>query len=367
MRVGFKVSVLGVAIAAMLAGCASENDLRLLREPSLPPVAVAKAAPLGILYQNVRLQEVTGAPEFRWFDGGAVFDTRPTRVQVIKSLNRSLDRADMLAPSRIDADYMLYVHFDDLRGPDVWIGSDKLSSAKITFRLVNWRTGQVIKEESVEASYRAKWAGFTPDQVRAAIAGPIAVTKDFPIAPVGGLVGGLIVGYYVNENLVVNIASVPAAAYDSGVQANDIGGPIQGVKGGIASLATGFAISSARGHFTDFEAMLAGGAVSAVGAGYGPVVPTTATAEDDELGPLNGIVRRNAATAGLLNLAFDEFMTGLQKDGSVVYKRAVSCLSLNPYGTRMGYVQETEDAYAVDCPDSKFNDATTKRAFPNHF
>jgi hypothetical protein len=362
--------------AALLSACASERDLELLRQPSMPPVAVAKASAAGPFYRSISIQDVAGTPEFRWFDGDGVFNTRLTRVQAIKILRDELTRADMLAPKRIDSKYMLYVRFDDLRGPDVWIGSDKLASAKITFRLVEWRTGRLIKEYSVEASYRARWAGVTPDMVRAAIAGPIAVTKDYPFAPVGGLAGGLVVGYYVNENLVVKIADAKLAALESAQQAELIGGPSQTPGAFEAALATGLAIGTARGRFTDFEAMLAGGAISAVGAGAGPVEPTRPVASNEEIGALDGSARRMAASRGLLDLAFDEFMQNLRKDGSVVYKQAVSCDALNPNGVRSAYLEETETAYAVDCPGSRYdypgsrynyNESKTERVFPSHF
>ncbi len=367
MKYGVKFSASMAVVGLLGAGCASEGDIRALREPPMPPVAVARAAPEGRFFHNVTIQEVQGTPEFRWFDGGAVLTTRPTRVQVLKNLTRKLDRAELLGASRIDSQYMLYVQFENLLGPDVWLGSDKFASARITFRLVDWRAQRLVKTQTVEASYRVRWAGITPEMARSAIAGPIGVTKDSAFAPIGGLIGGAIVGYYVNETLVVKIAEAPLAALDSSKQSAEIGGPDREPAGFWAALAPALAVGSARGHFSDFEAMLAGGLISAAGASQGPVTAVRPTAVNEEIGALDGTIRRNAATAGLLDIAFDEFMQGLSKDGDVKFKRAVSCSALNPAGYRFSYTSETQDAYALDCPGSKYNDSRTSRVLPMRF
>jgi len=333
----------------------------------MPPAKVAKANPWREFFQNVAIEEVVGTPEFRWFDGGAVLTTRPTRKQVLKDLRAHLDRADFLAPSRIDAEYMLYVNFDELRGPNVWFGTDKLSSAHITFRLVRWRTNQLVKEKTIEASYRAKWAGVTPEIARAAIAGPIGVADDSPFRPVGGVLGGLVVGYYVNENLVVRIYDTRLAGVLGAYQAAEIGGPGRASDGYWAAVASALAVGTARGRFTDFEAMLAGGLISGAGAAMGPVEVSRPISVGSEIGAFDGTARRYAATHGLLDLAFDEFMSDLAHDGSVVYKTAVSCQSLNPYGTSIAVTRETDAAYAIDCPGSKYNESKATRVYPSRF
>ena len=71
--------VAALSLLTIAAGCASQETVQALREPSLPPVAVLKAEQGGKLYRNISIQEIEGAPEFRWFDGGAVLTTRPTR------------------------------------------------------------------------------------------------------------------------------------------------------------------------------------------------------------------------------------------------------------------------------------------------
>jgi hypothetical protein len=144
-----------LASAGLLAACATREDVALLRQPPMPPRAVAVASPARPFYRNVAVQAVEGAPE------SGLFNTRPTRAEVLDSLTDHLRRADMLAPSRLDAEYVLYADFDDLRGPNVWPGADKLASARVTFRLVRWRTGQVVREKTVDASYESRWTGLT--------------------------------------------------------------------------------------------------------------------------------------------------------------------------------------------------------------
>uniref|UniRef100_UPI00143C65B4 hypothetical protein n=1 Tax=Caulobacter sp. SSI4214 TaxID=2575739 RepID=UPI00143C65B4 len=206
-----RLAALLASAAAALGACATRDEVAALRQPPLPPAVVAKASPARAFYRNVVVQSVEGAPEFRWFDGGGVVTTRPTRVQVVQSLGDHLRKAEMLAPSRLDAEYMLYTTFEDLRGPNVWLGTDKLASARVTFRLVRWRTGEVVREKTIDAAYEARWTGVTPEIARAAIAGPLGVSQDRVLALPGGAIGGIALGYYVNQNLVVSIADAPYA------------------------------------------------------------------------------------------------------------------------------------------------------------
>jgi hypothetical protein len=363
----FRMAVL-LASAGLLTACASRDEAAALRQPAMPPLAVAKASPARDFYRNIAVQAVEGAPEFRWFDGGAVVTTRPTRVQVVDSLNDHLLRAELLAPSRVDAEYMLYTTFEDLRGPDVWFGTDKLASARVTFRLVRWRTGQVVREKTFEAGYAVHWTGASPELVRAAIGGPILASKDAVIAPIGGAVLGIALGYYVNQNFIVGIAETPIAGLIGGDSAVATGGPSRYGAGFAAAFSTALATSTASGRFQDLEAMLAGGVITAAGAAAGPVPAWRQTTSQGEVTTaFNGRARRLAATRGLMDLAFDMFMSDLSSDGSVAYKTAVSCRALNGDAGRGPFLVETANSYAVDCPGARYNDAKTTKAFPSKF
>ncbi|ENZ82515.1 hypothetical protein [Caulobacter vibrioides] len=363
-----RLAALLASAAAVLGACATRDEVAALRQPPLPPAMVAKASPARAFYRNVVVQSVEGAPEFRWFDGGGVVTTRPTRVQVVQSLGDHLRKAEMLAPSRLDAEYMLYTTFEDLRGPNVWLGTDKLASARVTFRLVRWRTGEVVREKTIDAAYEARWTGVTPEIARAAIAGPLGVSQDRVLALPGGAIGGIALGYYVNQNLVVSIADAPYAGLVGAAQAATIGGPNRSDPGYAAAFASAVAVGTARGRFQDLEAMLAGGAISAAGAAMGPAPVGRATASSGEITTVfNGRDRRLAATRGLMDLAFDLFMNDLGRDGSVVYKTAVSCRALNGEFTHGPHLTETATAYAVDCPGATYNDAKTANAYPRKF
>ncbi|WP_419251774.1 hypothetical protein ACN2C6_10600 [Caulobacter sp. ErkDOM-YI] len=354
--------------AVLLSACASADDVAALRQPAMPPVAIAKAAQHKPFFRNVSLQAVEGAPEFRWFDGGAIITTRPTRVQVVENLTRHLDRADLLARSRLDSEYMLYVRFDELRGPSLWLGTDKLASARVTFRLVRWRTGELVRESTVETSYRAAWTGFTPEMTRAALGGPLLASKDAVLAPVGGALKGLALGYYVNQNLVVSIADAPYAGLVGALEASRIGGPSHAPAGFAAAFAAAAAVGSASGRFTDLEAMLAGGVITAAGAAAGPTpVARPVSADGEVTTAVAGRARRLAATRGLMDLAFDQFMAELSEDGSVNYKTAVSCAALNGFSGKGPYLRENASSYAVDCPGSSYNESKTQQVYPSRF
>lgn len=338
---------------SLLSACASRDEVAALRQPGLPPLAVAKASPARPYYRNVAVQAVEGAPEFRWFDGGGVITTRPTRAEVTAGLNQHLLGAEMLAPSRLDAEYMLYTTFDELRGPNVWWGTDKLATARVTFRLVRWRTGELVREKTVEAGYNVHWTGATPEIARAAI---------------GGALVGVGLGYYVNQNHIVDISDAPIAGAIGGLEAASIGGPRQWGPGFASAFSAAVATGTAAGRFQDLEAMLAGGVIGAAGAAAGPAPVQRQVAANSEItSAFNGTTRRAAATRGLMALAFDMFMNDLSRDGSVVYKTAVSCRALNGDAGRGPYLAETASAYAVDCPGARFNDAKTAKAYPSRF
>ena len=338
---------------SLLSACASRDEVAALRQPGLPPLAVAKASPARPYYRNVAVQAVEGAPEFRWFDGGGVITTRPTRAEVTTGLNQHLLGAEMLAPSRLDAEYMLYTTFDELRGPNVWWGTDKLATARVTFRLVRWRTGELVREKTVEAGYNVHWTGATPEIARAAI---------------GGALVGVGLGYYVNQNHIVDISDAPIAGAIGGLEAASIGGPRQWGPGFASAFSAAVATGTAAGRFQDLEAMLAGGVIGAAGATAGPAPVQRQVAANSEItSAFNGATRRAAATRGLMALAFDMFMNDLSRDGSVVYKTAVSCRALNGDAGRGPYLAETASAYAVDCPGARFNDAKTAKAYPSRF
>lgn len=338
---------------SLLAACASRDEVAALRQPPMPPLAVAKASPARPFYRNVAVQAVEGAPEFRWFDGGSVITTRPTRGEVTHGLTNHLLRAEMLAPSRLDAEYMLYTTFEDLRGPNVWWGTDKLATARLTFRLVRWRTGQLVREKTIEAGYKVHWTGATPEIARSAI---------------GGALLGVGLGYYVNQNHVVHIADAPIAGAVGAIEAAAIGGPDRWGPGFASAFSTAVATGSAAGRFTDLEAMLAGGVIGAAGAAAGPAPVSRQISADGAITTtFNGTYRRAAATRGLMDLAFDLFMNELSRDGSVVYKTAVSCRALNGDSGRGPYLAETATSYGADCPGARYNDAKTAKAFPSRF
>lgn len=292
----------------LLSGCVSDEGARLSRQQPLPPAVVLKADRYGGLYRNVTIEEIAGAPEFRWFDGGAVLTTRPTRVQVLATLDDYLARTDMLAPSKIEGEYMLYVQFRDLHGPDMMWMSNKDASASIYFRLVRWRTGELVKQAEVNVAYDARYNGVRPEVVRRTIA--LVLLRP--------------------EAVANSTANVPVTVFTYSTRTS--------------------------GSLTVDPLALSDRST--------PLSPSS------ELGPADGTSRRYAAVRGMLSLAFDEFTDQLSKDGSLTYKRAVACSDLNPYyfnSHRSAVQLETADSYAVDCPGSRYKASRLKALYPQQF
>jgi len=296
----------------------------------MPPTAVVEASPSGPLYRKIAIEDVEGAPEFLLFDGGGLLTTRPTHNLVLAAFTDDLARANLLADSRAYSDYMLYVKFDDLHGPDVWIGSDKRASARITFHLVRWRTGEVVKEKQIELAYTAQSPGFTARQVAAGTLGLGAAI------PVGFNATRALISVSRRYRDVFDLSNAQAA-YDGAVFGSGIG--------------------------IDVGAEV----LILLNAGSIPPNAHTPLTTTSEIGPLDGASRRSAAVRGLLDLALDEFLRELSKDGSAIYKQAVSCESLNPYGYSQSYLSETSSSYAVDCPKSSFFASRLYQAFPSNF
>ena len=312
------------AAASVAAGCASTANLTMMRQPPLPPVAVAKAAPAGPYYRNISIQSVEGAPEFVLLDGNGLINTRPTRKHMIEILNEDLANADMLAPSRLDGDLVLYVNVESLKGPDVVPFSHKLASARVTFRLVRWRTGAVVRQKTEEAVYVARFPGIAPETVRFVL-GTTAL----------GAIKGAEIGYVV--------AASDGNWDDTQIDWKEL----------REDVATGAAYGAA------------------AGAGTGIVLSLFDEGRIQPVGALKGAYlsdpgRIQYATNEVVHLLMDDFLHDLSKDGSVVFKHAVSCNYLNP--DKFSYpVTETRDAVGIDCPGVHY---TSDRLFdvgPSHF
>ena len=324
--------VLGMILASgaiLTGGCASDEIVHLSREPAMPETAVVEAAEYGPYYKNISIQDVEGAPEFLLFDGGGLVTTRPTHKQVLSIYDDDLDRANLLAPSRASSDYMLYVRLDDLRGPDVWIGSDKRASARITFHLVRWRTGEVVRQQQIEVAYVAQSPGVSAREVTAGAVG---------LAVAAGS------GYGVTKLFDATKAfkALGRWHYHTAEIGGATDGAIYGVGAGEAALLL-------------------------LNAGSLPRTASVPVSLNSEIGPADGTGRRFAALHGLLDLALDEFLRELSSDGSIVYKHAVGCAALNPYGYRFAALMETPTSYGVDCPKARFFASRLSRVYPANF
>ena len=241
MRLSRALGMALVSTAMLISGCASSDTLHLSREPVMPEMAVIKAAETGPYYRNISIQDVQGAPEFHLFDGGGVITTRPTRKQVFDIYNYDLKNSELLAASRASSEYMLYVDFKDLHGPDVWVGSNKRASARIVFNLVRWRSGEVIKRQETEVAYLAESPGVTAREVfsggmglAAGVGSGYAITKAYEgldgvrvvAAEALGAGAGMKVGVDAGERvlLALNAGAIPRNRTTPLSSTSEIGG-----------------------------------------------------------------------------------------------------------------------------------------------
>ena len=165
----FKKLAAAALAATAVSACATQEDVRTMRRPPLPPGFVALASQGEKLHKGIAIYEINGAPEFKLFDEGDVYTTRPTRRQVRNYLNSWLLEADLLSEDVAHARYLLTVTFEELSGPDVVWFTDKRASAKVRYRIEHARTREVIFDRTFDSAFRARFPGVTEEMVRSAI------------------------------------------------------------------------------------------------------------------------------------------------------------------------------------------------------
>lgn len=280
-----------VAACCVTIGCASSEDVRALRLPTLPPERIALADSGSPAFENISVYE------FRVMDGEtdtALVSTRPTRRDVIEAFSDWLSDSRLLAPSLADSRYLLNITFEELRGPDVIPFSDKQASAIVHLQLVERLSGAVVMSSSHEVSLRARMPGITPEMTRA--------------AAISGFSAGF-VAYGANE----------ASSGLSNAQAGVAGGVVGAIAGLVAAAPDG--------------------------------LPPEQWDSPEVLGSFSGTDRRETAVDGMLRQSFNHFLFDLEDRGWLTIRAAVTCASLNPDGMRgPAIVTSTMDSVAYDCP-----------------
>jgi hypothetical protein len=309
------------------------------------------------LYQNVAIYEVTGAPEFRLFDGGAVITTRPTRMDIVQHYQHWLGDAGMLAKDINHARYLLSVSFENLRGPDVLVFTDKHAAATVHFVLRDIKTKAVVFERTYDASLQARMPGVTQEMVRSAVANGVfgaalaaAVNdpqeKDVAEYAIGATainagVAGALFGS-VHDTLLWSWPEARLAALDRAENGAEMGF-VFGALGAYGAEQTA--------KLTDTKAGLFGGAAGAASGFFG-AAPTGKQADTfdapEMIGAFAGGRRRSQAVTGMMLQGFDKFLSGLTEAKLISTREAVPCDTLNPNGG-IAVLISTADSVAYGC------------------
>lgn len=350
---------IGLMLAGLLAACASQSDVRQMRRPALPPQQAILADPGEALYNSVALYEIVGAPEYRLMDAGVPFTTRPTRRDVRDWLNRWLLETRLLAPDVRRARYLLSVEFTGLRGPDLFLFSDKNASSSAIYRLTDVRTGLVVFEMQIDSAFNARMPGVTPDMVRQGI-----TTAAFGGLLVGGVnsgsdVGDALAAVAFTSFLSPALGAAEATRLDTLLTDPEQPGEIDRLRApgvlvsgtviGTLGVLVGKALP---GDFTDLEAGLFGGLTSGV-SGFLGAAPVGLSPErhdsSEAMGAFNGVHRRNQAVAFMLRQSFSRFLLGLAEDDWISVRRAVPCEELNRDVRGNVLLIATDSAVGYDC------------------
>lgn len=351
----------GVSALCAAAACASTEDIRAMRRPVLPPTYVALADHGSPLHRNVAIYEIDGAPEFRLFDAGHVITTRPTRAEVAAMLRHWLGDADMLAESIGEADYLLSVSFEDLRGPDVIPFSDKSARAVVRYTLQRRGCRQQRQpdctrfEGRYEAQLQARMPGVTPEMVRAAIGagligaalGPGIAGANDPTAAAafaGGELGGASAVFASGHDTV--LWDWPEAVLDDMGPRFLEGFGLGLVLGGGAGAEAGPGDSDPAARWHGGIAGAAIGLLAAAPAGRRADHWDSQTAP----GAFDGTRRRQQAVSGMMRQNFNRFLFGLRDAELLAVREAVPCADLNPRRYNVGIITATHDAVGYDCP-----------------
>ncbi len=329
------------ALCAAAGACATSEDVRALRRPALPPTQVALADRHEELFENVALYEIVGAPEFRLFDGGDLYTTRPTRADVARHMRTWLNDTRLLAQDIAHADYLLTVEFIDVRGPNVIWFTDKNARATVRYQLINRRTRETRFVREVDAQLQARMPGVTEEMVRAAIT--------------GGLIGAALGPVYDDATDPVAAGAVGTAAIgaDSAAWASwhqtllwDWPVAMLDMEERISE---GLAIGAVLGTTAADSSGLAGAAT-----GFFAAAPSGRPVERwnsaEHIGSFDGTERREQAVRGMLRQSFNGFLFGLDEAQLIEIREAVTCDVLNPYGYRTALRTTTRTQVAYDCP-----------------
>jgi hypothetical protein len=365
------------ALAIGVCGCATKADVEALRHPTLPPTSVALSDPGEQLFRNVAIYEITGAPEFRLFDGNDLYTTRPTRADVARMLRTWLNNADIAATDVAHAKYLLSIRFEDLHGPDVIFFTDKHADSRTRYIITDARTGEVVFDQTYESNFRARMPGVTPEMVRAGIVGGILggvvsrVTNDASeqYSGLGAVAGiGPIAGAHANAWAATHQATLwdlPGSedenwpSVESSILSHFEMSVLHGVViGGL----TAFSGDDSDHRIGDVKA----GTLGAISGGLSAFIGAEPIGKrpdhfdsPDMIGPwgfgnLGGTQRRHLAVHGMMLQNFDKFLFGLSEHGFLKIRQAVPCTDLNPNAEKHGYgvaiVMETRTAVGYDCP-----------------
>lgn len=349
-----------IALAMLAGACATQEDVRALRRPSLPPEHAVLAAPHEDFYEAIAIYEIVGAPEHLFFEEGDLLTTRPRRHEIHAWLRGWLGEARMLSPSVRRSRYLLTVHFESLSGPDVWWFSDKSAGARVRYTIEETQSRRVVFDATYDAAFEARMPGVTEEMVRGAVW--------------NGLFGALTVGSVNNVNdeydaQAATLAIGPLSGLNGALFGNahdmlgwdredvwNYGAPSvhDGFWRGAASGVLGASLADAsQGNMTDFEAGALGGLTGALGAFTG-AAPIGKLPDDwDEpsmIGAFDGTRRRRQVVHGMLEMSFNRFLLGLADSSLVRVRDAVPCEELNPYGRRgPAILVSTRDSVAYDC------------------
>lgn len=353
----FTTASLCLGLAA--AGCASTDDVRALRRPVLPPSYVALADRETALHESIAIYEILGAPEFRLFDGGALYTTRPTRGEVARMLRAWLSNADMLAEDIGNSRYLLTVTFEDLHGPNVMPFSDKRASASVRYDLVDRRSGAMLFTATYDATIQARMPGVTEEMVRAAVVGGVLGVA------AGEALNGMSdrTDAAVGAGLAGSIIGADAAGFASAHDTLLWDWPVAMLEalpridnGAGFGLGMGLlAANAADGASSDVEAQTLGGVAGAL-TGFVGAAPTgrppTHWQATEVQGSFWGGDRRDEAVRGMMRQNYNQFLFGLRDANLLVIRAAVTCDELNPGGIGIAYISSTADAVGYDCPGS---------------
>jgi len=145
--------LLTACLALTATGCASRDAVAARQTPQPLATQMVKVDASNPYHQQMALGPITGASQFSWFL------PEPNRSVLRPRFERALQSADLAAPNRDQARFVISMHFTEEEAAD--FGSHMESALIGSLWIEDRLTGRTVLNEPIHVRKEAYWPGVT--------------------------------------------------------------------------------------------------------------------------------------------------------------------------------------------------------------